>query len=79
MSDNDQAFQVVKECLHKLGEYFSDVQILATKMDGNQTDRCFLGVGNFYARLGMAHDFINNDNAKETAGQIAAVLKPTDE
>lgn len=70
---------IVAKCLHELGEHFESVQILATRTESGWTQRCFSGTGNFYARLGMAHEFIDEDNAKESAKQIAETLKPEEE
>ena len=51
--------EIVKKALHDLGEHFESVQILATTVSEGQTLRSFSGCGNWYARLGMAHEFIN--------------------
>lgn len=71
--------EIVKKALHDLGEHFESVQILATTVSEGQTLRSFSGCGNWYARLGMAHEFINEDTASEVAIQISRKLKPGDE
>jgi hypothetical protein len=70
---------VVNRCLHEIAEHFESVQILATRVEGEQTMRCFRGSGNYYARLGMAREFVTEDQAQEQAKQIADKLNPEDE
>lgn len=80
MSNPDpDASQVLERCLHEIGEHFDAVQIMATRMDGQTTLRCIRGCGNFYASLGMAQEFIQEDAAKESAKLIASELKPPEE
>lgn len=69
--------EVVEECLLKLGEYFDCVQILASWSEQCQTAKCFVGAGNFFARQGMAHTFINQDIAEDNAQQIAMAIGPS--
>lgn len=71
-----EAAKVLEDCLHRLGEHFDAVQILATRVQEGWTQRCVRGTGNFYARLGMAHEFIQEDAARESAKQISKELKP---
>lgn len=74
-----EAAQAVKQCLSRLGEHFEAVQILATRTEEGWTNRCFKGAGNFYARMGMAQEFITEDQAKESAKQIAEQLNEGDD
>jgi hypothetical protein len=78
-SDCPQAAAVLEKCLHDLGEHFELVQILCSRTEEGWTQRCFWGSGNFYARLGMAHEFITEDAAQESAKQIADKLNPLEE
>lgn len=66
--------------LRLLGEHFDHVQILATWNEEGTTQRHFTGSGNWYARQGMAHDFISWDKAQTAADEISKVLpKPDDD
>lgn len=76
---NEAAAAAIRRATHELGEHFEAVQILATRQDGEGTQRCFCGSGNFYARIGMAHEFIEEDRAKDAAIQIADRLNPESE
>ncbi len=71
--------KIIEKALHDLGEHFDAVQILSTFVEEGVTMRCFQGTGNFYARQGMAHEFINTDLAEEMGAQIAKQLNPPDE
>lgn len=53
-----------------LTEHFDAVQILATYTDQDGTHCVKRGSGNWYARQGMAHEFIGSDQAQEIARQI---------
>jgi hypothetical protein len=59
-----------------LGEHFDAVQILGSWTDAGHTLCSKKGVGNWYARQGMAHEFINEDVALEQAVAIARRLNP---
>ena len=76
MSESEKvlATESVSKALLILGEHFDAVQILATVSDGDGTERSFKGSGNWYARQGMAHDFINADIHQDAAEQIANKL-----
>lgn len=55
----------------QLGEHFDAVQILASLNDAGGSICYKRGAGNWYARQGMAHEFINADIAQGAARQIA--------
>lgn len=75
----EEASRYLKEVAEELGEHFEAVQIMATWSDG-QGSRCIQrGSGNWYARQGMAHEFINQDVAHENAKQIARAIAPDEE
>ena len=52
---------IINRCLHELGEEYEAVQIFATRTENGNTLIVSKGTGNFYTRLGMVHDFIEND------------------
>lgn len=67
---------ILRECTEKLGEHFEAVQILVSWNEDGLSKMRKMGAGNWYARQGMAHEFINADIAQENAHQIAAKLTP---
>lgn len=69
-----EARDLIQQCLDRLGEHFDAVQILASYGDSGNTGCMTFGCGNWYARQGMAHEFINRDVAQENATQISQML-----
>lgn len=67
------------EILVELGEHFDCIQILGTYMgdDGN-TNRVTRGKGNWYARQGVAREFLEMDAAQTTAYELAKVIPRQD-
>ena len=66
------------ELLTQLGEHFEHIQVLATWQEGHNSCRLFRGYGNWYARQGLAHSFINLDVAQDSAKEISRFLPPVD-
>lgn len=63
-----------------LGEHADAVQILVTfPADGGGTRCIKRGAGNWYARIGMARELLNGDQAEDQANLIAEKLNPPDE
>jgi hypothetical protein len=71
--------KLLSEMAAKLGEHFEAVQILGTWSEDGHTYSCKEGSGNWYARQGMAHEFIQEEIADDTAAKLAEQLKPEDE
>lgn len=67
--------EALDNALAILGEHYDHVQIMVTFSDSRGTAVNYRGIGNWYARQGMAHEFINNDIAQDNATQIAQKLK----
>ena len=65
-----QEAEMLDETLARLGEHFDAVQILATAHDDEGTDYRSQGVGNWYARVGMAREFLKRDFQKDQAIRI---------
>ncbi len=65
---------IVISHVHALMEHFEAVQILASITTQNGTEFVNLGAGNWFARQGMAHDFIGRDSAHTSAHEIAKAL-----
>lgn len=72
----EEAEKWLGEMVAKIGEEFDCVQILVSKMapEGNGTERIFIGSGNWYARFGMAHAFIQRDQAQEIGKEVSAQM-----
>lgn len=70
-----EAEKLLEETAAKLAEHFDAVQILASWRHEGLTSCAQRGAGNFYARQGMAHEFINSDIAQDNARRIAEQLK----
>ena len=62
--------------IEQLGEHFDHVQIMVTWNEAGSSHRDYSGCGNWYARQGMAHEFINMDLAQENARAISERLNP---
>ncbi len=80
MSD-PELIALVQEAAAKLGEEFDAVQIMVSWQDdkGKGTRSLFRGCGNWFARQGMAHDFIAIDEAETQAREISAAIQPPDD
>ncbi len=77
--NTEQQLAIVDAAVAALGEHFDSVQILVSTVEGTKTRCIKRGSGNWYARQGMAHEFVNEDVAVENARQIADRLNPPDE
>jgi hypothetical protein len=60
---NDKLFEKLKTICDELYPYFDTVQILCTKHEGNGigTTQMNYGVGNWFARIGQAQDWLNRE------------------
>jgi len=73
MSD-EEAQDLLEMTAAKLAEHFDAVEIMVSLQNGEDT-RCFeQGAGNYYARLGMAQEFLGNDRAGAIAQHIVEEL-----
>lgn len=67
--------ELMERFVAELGEHFTAVQILASMpADGGGTRGIKRGCGDWYARQGLAHEFINEDASAEIGRQIAENL-----
>jgi hypothetical protein len=73
--DSNNANAILSSAVERLGEHFDAVQILVSWNEQGQSHCMKSGAGNWYARQGMAHEFINQDVAQENAFQLANKLK----
>jgi hypothetical protein len=77
----EDALKIVDKAVCELREFFPHVQILATWEDENTpfgTFDVFRGKGNWYARVGMAKEFLTRDEGQTTAKEIGDRLDPPD-
>jgi len=70
--------QRLQEILTELSEHFDCVQVMLSFCEEGGTTLKQFGRGNWYARQGMAHEFINSDIAIDNANQIAKKLNGYD-
>lgn len=79
--DPDAKVRLVEEALKTIMEHFDCVQFLGSYDDPTGTINIYRGNGNWYARQGMAHDFLARDQAQTQAHEFKHVLpsNPPDE
>lgn len=75
----DELNNLVLPKVHQLMEHFDAVQILATVVSERGTELVAIGSGNWYARRGMAEEFINRDRAVTEANEIAEAIQSSQE
>lgn len=68
--------QVLDKALRELGEHFDAVQVLVTWCEGGVTKSRHAGVGNWFARVGVARNFIERDQANDAADLLAEKINP---
>jgi len=79
LADED-AEEFVDKVAAQLGEHFDSVQVLVSTCNGGGgTCDVFSGNGNWYARVGMAHEFIRRSTAQVDAKEIADALSIEDD
>ena len=67
---NEEARALVQHVVDSLGEHFEAVQVLVSWPSVAGTYDCFLGSGNFYARTGMAREFMQRDQSLVAAVEM---------
>jgi hypothetical protein len=68
----EEAKKIVDAHASQLSEHFEAVQILCSYPLECGTQPSFSGRGNWFARQGMAHDFISSENAEQIAMKLTA-------
>lgn len=66
----------IEKCVHKLMELMDCVQILASYTDNEGTHSHYQGAGNWFARTGMARDFLDRDESQTAANAVKPFLQP---
>lgn len=80
MNTQEEAEEILEKAASVLGEHFDAVQILASWNEDGQTTCVKRGSGNWYARQGMAHEFINSDISQSNAYELSRVMpKPPED
>jgi len=72
-----QQEQLVIQHVNALMEHFDCVQILVSSSIPDGTSNVFIGGGNWFARQGMAHEFIRKDKAQTDAREISLAIQST--
>ena len=75
----DELNNLVLPHVHQLMEHFDAVQILATVVSERGSELVAIGSGNWYARRGMAEEFINRDRAVTEANELAEAIQSSQE
>ena len=77
---NEDKLKILQSYVTKLSEIYEAVQVFATGLNADNTTFSHKrGSGNWYARQGMAQEFIQENIASDAAEQIAKKLDPPDE
>ncbi len=78
MIPDDDVIPILDAKLAELMEHFESVQIMVSWPDEKSrgTRSAYRGQGNWFARQGMAHDFIAMDQAETAAREVGRVINP---
>lgn len=66
----EQLEQIVQVHVDALMEHFDAVEILASHVTEGGTGNVYRGAGNWYARTGMAADFLKRDEAETLVNRM---------
>jgi hypothetical protein len=69
----EESEEILERVAAQLSEHFDAVQILASWNEEGMSKYASRGGGNWYARQGMAHEFITQDQAQVTALEAVRV------
>lgn len=76
----EETIKIVEKAVCDLREFFPHVQVLVSwRAEDEGTSALFRGKGNWYARVGMAREFLTRDESQTTAKEIADRLNPDDD
>lgn len=72
--------RLVDDIAHRICEHFDCVQILASRLKPDGSTEIFRrGAGNWFARKGMMHDYLETVSASDSAEMIAEQLRPPED
>lgn len=77
--NDEEKNAILTKCLDILSEHFEAVQIMACDNEAGESKAFYRGAGIWYARMGMAHEFIENDRSQITARDLSEAMKPEEE
>jgi len=72
----EDAHKLLELYAAQLGEQFDAVQIMVSWNEDSLTKCANRGAGNWYARTGMAREFLGRDQAQEIANEISKTQQP---
>lgn len=78
MTEAETIQERVREAVARLGEHVEAAQVLVSWRDGESTHSCYIGCG-WFARTGMAADFLDSDTARTSANELRKVIQREDE
>jgi hypothetical protein len=70
----EEAFKRLEAAIMPLREHFDAVQILSTWTENGICYSRYYGSGNWYARTGLAHEFLEQDQAQTLGKEISEQL-----
>lgn len=70
---------LMQETARRLAEHFDAVQILASVETSAGTRYISRGCGNWFARQGMAREFIANEESQNRADALAPKINPPED
>lgn len=76
---NEEQTKLLQSAVDKLGEHFDAVQILVSYNKEGDTAGGFRGTGNWYARIGLAREFLLQDEQRALAHEIAQAISTDEE
>ena len=77
---NEQLNELVEKHAGILKEFFDSVQVLTTWVDENGCTRGKkFGMGDWYARQGIAREFVEQNQAELQASEIGKQINPPDD
>lgn len=79
--DTEEAYKRLEDAIMPLREHFEAIQIMSTWTEGGLCYSSYYGAGNWYARTGLAHQFLEKDKAQTFGKEVSRQLPqaPPDE
>lgn len=78
MNEDEAIAHLSKVCLAQK-EHFDAIQMFVTWQHNGETYGVCVGDGNWHARVGMSHDFLDRVKARIISEKLAEKLNPPDE
>lgn len=71
--------KLVEPFMEALGEHADSIQLLMTWNEDGNTHRYWIGSGNWYARKGLAMEWLEQGQAQTQAREISEALHPPED